>query len=129
MLQWQGPAASRAREPDLASGESASNPVHTGLELGHPERGVTGPKEVQALVLREALFVNAPENFLLESPQPGDGLENPVTPKLFAVPVQAEIANHHPQPRGELRAAPGFEGPQSAKPFIAEPLAHEEKTV
>src|SRR5207249_838545 len=43
--------------------------------------------------------------------------------------VQAEIANHHPQPRGELRAAPGFEGPQSAKPFIAEPLAHEEKTV
>jgi hypothetical protein len=49
--------------------------------------------------------------------------------RAFTVPVQAEIANHHPQPGWEFRASPGLEGTQAAKPLFAEPLAHVEKAV
>jgi hypothetical protein len=79
--------------------------------------------------LREALLVNTSENILIESAHPADGLENPMSPKFLAVPVQAEIANHYPQPGWEFRTSPKFEGTQAAKPLLPEPLAHEEKTV
>ena len=98
-------------------------------ELASGQARIKGFDDVEGLVLPQPAVMETAKDLLIQLGETGNGPEDSRSTESMSPPVQAEVADNRPEPRGKRRGPPGVKLANSPEIVSFEPLADKDEAI